>query len=92
MHAVRSSSMQNKSLLPFLRGGGGGGGRGGCKSYSMDSLLLSKSLVGLTPGILPSSSDGAKNRKDLQKVSIRRGKKGKQVQLNILLTTILPII
>ena len=40
---IRSLSMQYKSLLPFLRGGGGGGGTGGgCKSYSMDSLLLSK--------------------------------------------------
>ncbi len=44
LYAVRSSSMQYKSLLPFLKGGGGGGGTGGCvcKSYSMDSLLLSK--------------------------------------------------
>ena len=26
LYAVRSSSMQYKTLLPFLRGGGGGGG------------------------------------------------------------------
>jgi hypothetical protein len=30
VYAVRSSSMQYKSLLPFLRGGGGGGGQGVC--------------------------------------------------------------
>jgi hypothetical protein len=38
--------MQYKTLLPFLRGGWGRGGPGGCvcKSYSMDSLLLSKIL------------------------------------------------
>jgi hypothetical protein len=46
LYAVRSSSTQYKSLLPFLRGVWGRGGRGCvCKSYSMDSLLLSKRLV-----------------------------------------------
>ncbi len=47
LYAVQSSYTQYKSLLHVLRGGGGcktGGGEGVCvcKSYSMDSLLLSK--------------------------------------------------
>ncbi len=47
-YAVRSSSMQYKTLLPFLRDGGGVGEGGPgcvCKSYSMDSLLLSKTFA-----------------------------------------------
>jgi hypothetical protein len=39
LYAVQSSSTQYKSLLHFL-----GGGEGGCRSLSMDSLLLSKIL------------------------------------------------